>query len=188
MDIVFPQKNEKEFIQIAEKLKTKQLFLIYPYKTDIWDYKTIIQKLQKNTRINLKLGLIAAEKDILKAKKLCNFVITQSTEKDQHTLEKLRPSLIYNLESSERRDKFHYKLSGLNQVLCNLAHKNNIIIGFSFSTLLNSKKRQVLLGRIIQNLKLCKKYKVKTLLASFAKKPFEMRSEKDLKSLKNILN
>jgi RNase P/RNase MRP subunit p30 len=48
-------------------------------------------------------------------------------------------------------------------------------------------RRAVLLGRMKQNLRICKKYKVKIRVFSFALKPYEIRSEKDLESLGKVL-
>jgi len=188
-DIVFPDKNEKEFLEIARKLGNKELYFVYPYKKKVDDYKKILYSLQKQTKIKLNLGLIAKPNDISKAKNICKFVITESSDKDQHILEKTKPNLIFSLEKQEKRDKYHYRISGFNQVLAKIAFKNKTIIGFSFSELLNTdkSKRIILLGRIIQNIKICKKYKVKTLLVSFATKPYEQRSLKTLQSLKEIL-
>jgi len=189
-DIVFPNKNEEKFIETAERIGTKEVYFIYAYQKNIGELKNKIQELQKATKVKLNLGLIAGSKDILKAKRICNFVIAESSDDDQHVLEKLTPSLMLNFEKSEKRDRFHYRVSGLNQVLCKLAAKNEVVIGFSFSELLNAPKfkRAVLLGRMMQNIRLCRKYKVKTLLASFAKTSFEMRDERILKSLYSILN
>jgi len=185
MEIVFPQDNEKEFIALAEKLNIKELCLVYSLKNK--DKKQEITKLQLKTKVKLKFGIIAEAKEIQKAKNISKFVITSSSTNDQQTLEKHKPNLIFNLENSLQKDKLHYRNSGLNQVLCNLAHENKTTIGFSFSEILNSKNKTRLLGRIIQNLKLCKKYKLNCILVSFAKKPFEMRNEQDLKSLLKIL-
>ena len=189
-DIIFPKKNESKFIDIAERLATKEIYFIYPYQKSITDLKNKLKELQKTTKIKLSLGLSASPANILKAKNICNFVITESSGKDQNTMEKLHPNLIFNFELSPKKDKPHYRLSGLNQVLCKLASTNNITIGFSFSELLNAlpKRRAILLGRMIQNLKFCKKFGSPTLFASFAKKPFEMRSLKDFDSFKRVLN
>ena len=187
MNIIFPNNNEKEFLKVAEKLNLKELYLIYPFNKNINKYKEVVKSL--NTNIKLNFGLIAEPKDIIKAKRVCNFVIIESSEKDQNILENSKPHLIFNLEKNSNKDKTHYRYSGLNQVMCKLANKDNIIIAFSFSELLNSTKerRSILLGRIIQNLRFCKKYKVETILSSFAKTPKEMRTIKDLNSLKKIL-
>ena len=45
------------------------------------------------------------------------------------------------------------------------------------------KKRDVLIGRIKQNIKLCKKYKVDVVISSFAKDVYGLRCEKELEFL-----
>ena len=81
-----------------------------------------------------------------------------------------------------RKDKMHQRDSGLNQVLLKLAKQNNVAIGFSFKSLLNSKTRVKDLGRIIQNIKLCRKYKVKIVIQEF-----EERNKEDVNSLFKVL-
>ena len=70
--------------------------------------------------------------------------------------------------------------SGLNEVICKIARKNNVAIGFSFSSILRSRDRVSLLASISQNIKLCRKYKVRMVMASFAKDKYEMRHARDL--------
>ena len=101
-EIVFPKNNEKDFIQIAKKLGIKQLFFVYPFKKDIANYKSKIETLQKLTKISLKLGLLASPNDIFKAKKICDFVVSDSS--DQHSFEKLCPNIIFDLEKNPRRE------------------------------------------------------------------------------------
>jgi RNase P/RNase MRP subunit p30 len=77
----------------------------------------------------------------------------------------------------------------LNQVLCNLAKKNKVVIGFSFNEVLKSKdvERAKIIGRMQQNIKLCRKYKVDMIIASFATNKYEMRSLNDLKSFARVI-
>ena len=70
--------------------------------------------------------------------------------------------------------------SGLNEVICRLASKNEVAMGISFSAILNSKNRSWLLARLMQNVRLCRKYKVKMVMASFASDKYEMRHARDL--------
>jgi hypothetical protein len=186
-DIVFPSENEKEFILIAEKLSIKELYLVYDYKKGE-DYFFIDEF--KNDKVKLKLGLIAKDNEILKAKQVCDFVIAESSDNDQDVLEKFKPNLMFDFENSKLNDKTHYRRSGLNQVLCKIAAENDIIIGFSFNSLLKctGARRAVLLGRMMQNINICRKYKVKIGVFSFALKPYEMRSGKDLESLGRVLS
>lgn len=95
--------------------------------------------------------------------------------------------VIINQEKVFKRDHLHYRQSGLNQVFLNLAKKNNIAIGFSFNEILKNKNRPLLLGRMIQNIKLCRKYKVKFMLASFAPGDYGMRNALDLVSFLKCL-
>ena len=44
--------------------------------------------------------------------------------------------------------------------ICKLANKNKIAIGFNFNDILKSKNKGQLIGRMMQNAKLCKKYKL----------------------------
>jgi len=55
--------------------------------------------------------------------------------------------------------------------------KNGVAIGFSMYSILSAgpQKRAIVMGRIMQNIKLCRKFKVKMKIASFAKSPGGMR-------------
>ena len=97
--------------------------------------------------------------------------------------------ILLSPEKNNKRDFMFFRNSGLNQVLCKLAVKNHISIGFNFSDILNSngKERSKLLGRMTQNVRLCKKYKVKMEFSSFAKNKFELRSDAILTSFAKVL-
>jgi RNase P/RNase MRP subunit p30 len=95
--------------------------------------------------------------------------------------------LVVGLESVFGRDNLHYLKSGLNQVLCNLAVKNKIGVGFSFYDILESKEKDKVLGRVIQNVNLCKKYKVNFMLGSFAKEKYDLRMKKDLEAFGRLI-
>lgn len=57
------------------------------------------------------------------------------------------------------RDKLKQRDSGLNEILCEIARKNNITLAVDFSEIINTegKERAKILGRLIQNLKLMKR-------------------------------
>ena len=187
IDLVFPKNNEKEFIEIAEKLKNHSLCFVYKFRNrnDFLQNQEKINKLQEKTEIKLFTGLIADSKNISKAKKLAKLVIYKSTGNDRHAIEKSKVNVVFDLETIATKDSMHHRNSGLNHVLCRLANKNNIMIGFSFSTILNTEGiiRSQILGRLMQNIRLCRKYNVKTIIASFAEKPYDLRSYPDLKSV-----
>jgi len=85
-----------------------------------------------------------------------------------------------------RKDFMHNRNSGLNQVLCKFAKENNVAVGFSFSNVLHSEDYREF-GRIIQNIKLCRKYKIKMVVGNFAKSESDVRELTDVYSLFKVL-
>jgi len=69
--------------------------------------------------------------------------------------------ILLNPHFNKRKDKLKQRDSGLNEVLCKIAVKNNIKIGIDLNSLtkLQKKEKAIALSRIIQNIKLCKRTK-----------------------------
>jgi RNase P/RNase MRP subunit p30 len=67
------------------------------------------------------------------------------------------------LSHINKKDKLKERDSGLNQVLCKLARENGITLAIDMKELVieDKKEKAKILGRIIQNLKLIKKFKNK---------------------------
>lgn len=108
-------------------------------------------------------------------------------KKNRKTVESKDVDILIGLENAKERDFMHSRNSGLNQVLCKLAKKNKIAIGFNFREVLRSKNRGIILGRMMQNVRLCKKYGVKMVIFSGAKNELELKSAKDLVSFGVVL-
>ena len=87
----------------------------------------------------------------------------------------------------KRYDAMHQRDSGLNHVLCTLAKEHNVAIGFSFAVVLHAHNRAKLLGRMMQNIRLCRKYKVRIVIGSFAKEQSDARNVKDMQSFFRVL-
>jgi RNase P/RNase MRP subunit p30 len=89
------------------------------------------------------------------------------------------------LNQEGRKDFQKQRDSGFNQVLAKLAKKKNIIIGINLDEIINSegKQKAIILARIIQNIKICNKNKVKM---KFIQKN-NHRNILDLKSLGLVL-
>jgi len=188
-DIVFPRNNEKKFIDVAEKLGVKSLCFVYDAKNkdEIDKINNKIKRIQKTTKIKIFTGIIADASNINKVRRLADINLVHASDRNQEIIEKAKPDIIFNLESPGRKDFIYSRNSGLNQVLCNLANKHNIMVGISINSIIKSKKKNVALGRIKQNIRLCQKYRVKTAIASFAEDPYEMRSPYELRSLLAVL-
>lgn len=90
--------------------------------------------------------------------------------------------LFRNLEKSPKYKKHVY--SGLNESLCKIAKKNNIIIGFDFSYIesLNVYDKSFIISQLIQNIQLCKKIKLR--ICVFCKSNF---SRQDKSSFLKVL-
>ena len=68
------------------------------------------------------------------------------------------------LNHTDKKDRLKQRDSGLNQVLCRIAKDNNITLAIDLNELTESrdkKTRALILGRILQNIKLIKKFKNK---------------------------
>jgi ribonuclease P/MRP protein subunit RPP1 len=124
--------------------------------------------------------------DINKAKSPV-IVLGGDDKVNRAALENKKVDILLSPELNDRKDNFHYRKSGLNQVLCKLAKKNDIAIGFDFALLLKSKERAKILGRMFFNYKLCKKYKVKMVFDSFSKNKFDQRNEDCMRVFERIL-
>ena len=111
-----------------------------------------------------------------------NIISNGSYNFNRKILETKKNCTLIGIEKNKSKDFMKYRNSGLNQVLCKLAKKNNISIGISFNDILNSENRIDLLGKIMFNIKLCRKYKVKIILCNSTKNEKEIRNEKDLRA------
>jgi RNase P/RNase MRP subunit p30 len=111
---------------------------------------------------------------------------SQGSRKD---FEDKKVDVIFGLESIEDKDKIFQRNSGLNHILCGLAFANDIIVGFDFSLVLNSTgfSRSKILGRMKQNVKLCRKYKVKMMIGSFASEKYDLRGKFELFSFGKVI-
>ncbi len=172
MEIVFPERNEQEFVEMALKLGYKEICFAYPENK-------LPKKLPITSKLKIKTAIINPAKPA-KAKQKCDFLITDKNARA--AFESPFYDIVFGLEKSKENDFMKQRNSGLNQVLCKIAASKNKIYGFNFNDVLNSKNRPLIMGRMMQNIELCKKYKVQTIIFSGAKEPYELRAGKDLES------
>lgn len=85
-------------------------------------------------------------------------ILAQGSEFNRKILENPKVNVLLSTEL-KGKDKLKQRGSGLNEVLCKIAAENNIKIGINLKDLekAKGKERAILLSRIIQNIKLCKK-------------------------------
>jgi RNase P/RNase MRP subunit p30 len=149
-------------------------------------------ELSKTPNLKVFSGILCSPTDVVRFKGKVDLTFVDASlfpDAVRQVLEHARPDIVFNLERTGKHDFIHHRASGLNQVHCDLMVKNEISLGVSFSSLKCSsgKERARLLGRVSQNLRLAKKYRLDVLFASFAKVPFDLRSRKELDSLRIVL-
>ena len=190
-EIVIPNDNEEKFIDIALKLGTKKIYFLYEPENFSKKTQEKIESLSSNPNleITIKTGFIVNQNNINTAIRHSKILVAKSTEKSRALIENKKIKLIYGFEEQPRKDFMHQRASGLNHIMCEIAKKNKTIIGISYSALLknNTYNNFLLLGRIAQNISLCKKYKVPVAISSFSNNPFELRAHHDVASLFRIL-
>jgi hypothetical protein len=176
VDIVFPDKNEDQLIARAQTLGIAELMLVY---------ENPAQFFTRASPIKIVNALLASPTSVEKAYAKTKQVFLRSSEKDLHTVEHTPPSVLFDLEASPRHDALHQRASGLNHILARQCAKQRVAVGFSLHAILSagSERRAVLLGRISQNIGLCRKFKVPMRIGSFARTPGGMRNPADIAAL-----
>jgi RNase P/RNase MRP subunit p30 len=116
-----------------------------------------------------------ARKQIQKFKQENQIAIVRAKDHEfnRKILENANVNLLLGPEIHSRKDGFKQRDSGLNEILCKLAAKNNIKIGIDFDSLKGrtNKEKAVIISRIMQNIKICRKTGVKIIFYSENKYP-----------------
>lgn len=185
MEIVVPKNNEVEFIEISLKLGIRKILFLYNFDYYTNSIQKKLESLKENKNINVENGFIVNQKNLNQAFKVSKLLVVKSSDKDRFFIESKKIKLVYGFEEVQKKDYLHQRASGLNHIICELANKNNVVIGFSYSSLFGKSREESsrLMGRMMQNISLCKKYKVKIITGSFSEKPFDLRAPHDVISL-----
>ena len=95
---------------------------------------------------------------------------------------------VYDNELEREKDFIHQRRSGLNHVLIKQFLEKNIEVLFSYSNLINAsnKRKSQILGRIMQNIKLCNKHKVKYSFVCLGNESILLRSPQDVAALDRL--
>ncbi|MBI4449323.1 hypothetical protein HY641_04845 [Candidatus Woesearchaeota archaeon] len=170
IDIIIPDRNEHELIEMAKRLDWDALCLVYEKRADADHIKGL----------KSPLPLIFASH----IEKNASLRLMRGTGEDRTSLERGGFDLYYGMEETARHDRLHHREGGLNHVLCKLMHKHGIVYGINFDSVLNAEatKRAILIGRMRQNFKLCADADVPIVVASFATTPYQMRTPHDLRA------
>ena len=158
------------------------------------DNLILLPKNQEFEELSAKLGFsrtlfLETDAVIIEAKTKKELTLYKPPTEDllRFALEKTPISMVLGIEHIHPKESTHFVRGGLDQVLCKIAAEKEKTIAFPFSNILNSPQRSKLLARMMFNIKLCKKYKVKVFFSNFSHEKMEMRSARDLLSFWNVL-
>ena len=182
MDVVIPNNNEQQLIDMALELGHTELVLL---STNIsYAFKAADLNGSINDRIKIKTAYLVRDvSEIARARKRFDLVFARAERK----FFEQKIDYIIGAEFSERKDSFHYRNTSLNQVHAKLAKQNNISIVHDFNKILASDKPKILLGRMMQNAKIVRKYKLKNACFSMARSAADIRSRTILDAFSSIL-
>lgn len=94
---------------------------------------------------------------------------------------------LIDIETHKKSDKTHYRRGGLDSILCKFMKKNNVSYVVNFLSFAKSKNKALIFGRMLQNARLCRKYKTKVTVTSGALRGEELKSESILKAFAQVL-
>jgi hypothetical protein len=169
IDIVFPDDNEAEFISMAKRLGYGALCFVYDRKHQLPEPQGM--RLVKGLSVGAKTG----------GRPNAEALVARIP--DRAVIERLKPDIIFDLEQQEKRDFMHSRNSGMNHIIAAFCKRKGISVGFSASSVIDDKIRARTIGRMRQNIRLCRKYGLHMAVASFAREPYMMRAPQDLASL-----
>lgn len=98
--------------------------------------------------------------------------------------------ILMSPERGAKRDKLKQRTSGLDEALLADLKRKNIAVGFAVRDVITEtdQKRQALrMGRMMQNVRLCRTYNVPMVLCTLASNTWELCAKEDLRSFGRIL-
>lgn len=192
-DLLLPRENEAELAREAKELSIIPIFL-YPFK----DKKEIQRKrdeLRKTLRDSHFVGVYVIPKssgDLKKAAKLwleADILIALAPgELVRLAVSNPRIDAVFRVSSIIGRDSTEYRRSNFNAILANISSQNKVAYGIDFSYFTENSGYSLakLLGREMQNIRLCRR-KTKILIASMAKTVMELRLPENLSAFGRVL-
>lgn len=177
--------DEKKFIERAIELGHKELNLVYNISESSKLNSEFIKSLKDSSVLSLNFILDSKEQKNTKKPFFDGFLqLGTSSERLFSGV-----NFVYNNETEAQKDFIHQRRSGLNHVLLKEMAEKNIGVIFSYSELQNSNSRgkALILGRIKQNIKLCRKYGVNCEFACLSGNVSSMRNILDVAALSRLL-
>ena len=111
-------------------------------------------------------------KEAIKKKEYPITIIAQNNEFNRKILEYGKFDILLNLEANKEKDRLKQLDSGLNHIMAKIAANKGICIGIDIKRLRDLEKREkaIILSRIMQNIKTCRKAKTKIKILNYKEK------------------
>lgn len=109
--------------------------------------------------------------------------IEGNSHKNRSYVESGKYRLILDPHQDVKKDFIHHRNCGFNHVVAKLAAEKQVAFGFSLAKLHTPQQ----MGRVMQAIKLCRKYNVTMVLCTGAKDPCGLRRVHDLAAFGHLL-
>ncbi|MFH1408846.1 MAG: RNase P subunit p30 family protein [Nanoarchaeota archaeon] len=110
------------------------------------------------------------------------FQVKAFSPKSRTLIDRGQVDCVYGFETVAYKDGLHQRNAGLDHILAKVMKSKQVAYGVPFHLVLGTTgvKRAQIIGRIKQNIRLARKFKVDICLASFAEKSSRMRGLGDV--------
>ncbi len=174
---VTPEQTIKT-VKFANRLGSKKIVIVFNKHSS--KNAESLKELSKNTETDLLSCLmVKTQRDAQKYQDRYDYLLGNA---ERGMIEAKTVRLITSAETLiDKKDKTHYRLSGLNQVTAKIMNEKKKMYLFNLKMLLSSDEKELLLGRMKQNKRLLEKYEVDHFLMSFAEEKLDVRAGKERK-------
>jgi RNase P/RNase MRP subunit p30 len=181
-DLVFPQGNEESLVEMARELGTRTLLMCYPLSDPaIRERAGEVAKLSSEQVSTAFSVLVRTQDEVQRALKLTQEIVSLA---HPAAYEDKRVRYIIGFEGGTREDFIHHRNAGLTQVSIAHAMRTGKTLLVDAGQLLSAEQpAHVILGRMLQNNMLFRKYRPSVLAVSGAREALDMRSTRDLGNL-----
>lgn len=169
-----------EALNFAKEIGHTEIVLLFSKHSE--GNKTIAEKLAKESKLKIVLGLDVLPKEAQKHSTKYDVLFSLAT---RDAIENKHIMYLYGAETLEEKDRTHQRGSGFNHVLVKMISEKEKVYCYDFSLLLHARDTSMILGRMMQNKKFFTKYKTQTKLFTFARSWEEVRSTSDKKHFLN---
>lgn len=173
IDILMPKGNEAELMVMAERLGFRELVLLY-------EHKKPPVPVPSSAKLKVLQAVLVSSLNEING---INHEVMVFAPAQREFFENRRVGFLIDAESDPGKDLFFQRRAGLDEAMCKLAKEKTTTLVFDLRLL----RDNAALGRMLQNARLCRKHRLKTIVATFASYPLQMRAPKDLEGFSRML-